>query len=200
MSKLGAGCSGELDLGDTCRVQGLGRSSQCRTGRDDIVDEQHHEAAPRTPCPERRTNETVGARFAGLRCTVGPIQQPAAGNTQLASDGLGDRLGLVVAASAYATGARGRPRDHVDVVEAQPADHVRSEDARSGSTVTELEGNDQLSRHPFERKCGRDAIGTAHWADRSERKSAAMAQCLANTPTGSATAGKQHGGINTRRV
>ncbi len=165
MSQLGAGCGGELDLGDTCRVQGFGRGSQCRAGRDDIVDEQHHETAARTPSPERWTDETVGARFSGLRRTVGPIQEPATGNAQLAGNGLGDRLGLVVAAPAHPTGAGGRPGDHIDVVEAQSSDHVRGKDTRGGSPVTELERDDQLPRHSLERKCGRDAIATTHRAD-----------------------------------
>ena len=155
---------------------------------------------PRTPRPKRRTNQPVGSRFTGLRRTVGPIQEPTARNAQLTSDGLGDGLGLVVAASAYPTGTRGRPCDHVDVVEAEPSDHVRGKDARRGSTVTELESDDQLTRHALERERGRDAIGTAHRCDRSKREPAAVAQHIANTPAGAAPTGKQHGGINTRGV
>jgi hypothetical protein len=200
VSQLCAGSGGELDPVDTGRVQGFGRGPQGRAGRDDIVDKQHGEAATRTPRPEGRANETIGARFAGLRRTVGPIQEPPARNTQLACNGLGNRLCLVVAASADPTGTRGRPRDHVDVVEAEPSDHVRRKDARRGSMVTELEGDDQLTRHAVERERGRDAVGTAHRCDRRKSEPAAVAQSIANTPAGTAPTGKQHGGINTRGV
>ena len=199
-SQLGTGSRDQLDPVDTGRVQGLGRATQGRAGRDDIVDNQHREAATRTPRPERRANQPVGARFAGLRRTVGPIQEPTARNTELTSYGLGDRLGLVVAAPAYPTGTRGRPRDHVDVVEAEPSDHVRGKDARRGSTMTELESDDQLTRHAVEWERGSNAIGTAHRCGRSKRESAAVAQHIANTSAGTAATGKQHGGINTRRV
>ena len=130
MSQLGAGCGSKPDVVDTCLVQGCGRSSQCRAGGDDIVDDQHRQAVPRTPRPERWTNEAVGSRFSSLWRTVGPIQQATAGNSQLASNGLGDRLGLVVAASTDPAGAGRRPCDHVDIVEAQAVDHVGGQDAR----------------------------------------------------------------------
>ena len=90
----------------------------------------------------------------GLSClwrTVGPIQQSAAGNSQLASNGLGDGLGLVVATSTNPAGAGRCPRDHVDVVEAKTIDHVRGKDARSGSAMTELESDDQLTGDALER-------------------------------------------------
>jgi hypothetical protein len=110
-----------------------------------------------------------------LRRTVGPIQESTARNTQLTSNGLSDRLGLVVTASANPTGARGRPGDDVDVVEAEARHHVRCKDTRRGSTVTELERNDQLTRHVVERERGRDSIGTAHRCDRRKSEPASVA-------------------------
>lgn len=200
MSQLRAGSGGQLDMANACGVQSFGRCSQRRTGRDDVVDDQHHQTEARTPRPERRANETVGTRFAGLWLAMGPVQQPAARNTQLAGNGLGDRFSLVITASSHPAGTRRRPGDHIDVVEAQSAHHVHGKDTGRGSAVTELEGDDQLPCHTLEREGGGDAVGAAHRLSGGKSETAAVAEHAPEAPAGIAPAGKEHGAINTRGV
>jgi hypothetical protein len=154
VAQLGAGGGDQLDMRNAGRPQRLRCTTQRGTGGDDVVDDEHSEATPRLPSPERRARQASGSRLAGLGTAVRPIQQPPAGNTELTSDGAGNGLGLVVTASAHATGAGGRPGDDIDVFESQSANHLCCEHPGCGLAVAELQRDDQLPWHPLEGKRG----------------------------------------------
>jgi hypothetical protein len=168
VAQLGAGGGDEFDMCNAGRSQRLRRGTQRGTGSDDIVDHEYSKATSRLAGSERRARQAIGSRFAGLGTSVGPVQQPPAGNTELASDGAGNGLGLVVAAPADATGAGGRPGDDIDVFEPQSANHLCREHPGCRLAVAELQRHDQLSWHPFEGKCRAYACGAMQWTDRGQ--------------------------------
>jgi hypothetical protein len=198
--RLGAGGRRQLDAIDTCGTQGVGSGPQRRTRGDDIVDHQNRQPVPRLPGPEYGTSETLGAGLAGLGRAVGAVQQPAARNTELASDGAGDRLGLVVTAPTNPACAGGCPGDEIDVCELQATHHVSGQHGGGRPPMAELERDDQLPRRALEREGGAYAIGAARRENRGERETAAVAQHIAGATACGTTSGEQHGAISTRRV
>ncbi len=216
VSQLGAGGCSELDTGDARGSQCLsGCSQRCACG-DDVVDDEHAESGAWTPGAKRGTGKTLGTGLARLRISMGPVQQPTAGNAELAGDRLGNGLGLVVAPAAHVASAGWRPGHHVDRGETQTTHHLGGKDHGRRPAVTELQGDDQFPRHTVEREGSSDAVGAANWADRGQREPTAMAQGLARASASRATSTEQpgnqpgnqprkhprkhHGAINTRRV
>lgn len=66
---------------------------------------------------EARTIEPIAPVTSSLRCDIsGPFQQAAARQTEVGGHAASDHLGLVEPPLASPMGARGRPRDNVDVV------------------------------------------------------------------------------------
>ena len=208
MAQLGAGGGDELDMCNAGRTQRLRCSTKRGTGGHDVVDDEHSEACARLPSAERRARQAIGSRLTCLGTAVSPIQQSTAGNAELTSDGAGNGLGLVIAASAYATSAGGRPSDDIDVLESQSTNHLCRKHPRCRLAVAELQRHDQLPRHPLEGKRGAYACRATQWAGRCQRESAAMAQVVARVSARGASSRKQprkqprkqHGAINTRRV
>ena len=205
---MGARRGDEFDPSDACAPQCLGRGAQRGAGGDHIVDDQHRQVTPRPPGAKSRAGQAIDSGLSGLRAAVRPVQQTPAGHAQLTGDALGDGLRLVVAATPDPPGTGRRPSDEIDVLQLEPAHHLRCDHAGRRTAVTELQGNDQLARHAIERKCSPDAIGATLWTDGRQREPAPVTQHVARTPARSATAGKrprnqprnQHGAINTRRV
>jgi hypothetical protein len=197
---LGAGHSGQLDTIHTGGPKSVGRGSQRRTRGDDIVDHEDRQTVPRLPGAKCRTDEALGAGFAGLWRAMGAVQEPAARNTELAGHRAGYRLGLVVAASPDPAGAGRRPRDEIDVGELQPTHHVSGQHAGGRPPMTKLERDYQLPGCALERERGADAIRAAQRMNRREREAAPLAQDLTVTAAGGTTSGEQHGAITTRRV
>ncbi len=197
---LGAGRSGQLDSIHTGGTQCVGGGSQRRASGDDIVDHQDRQTVPGLTGAKCGTDETLGTGFAGLWRAMGAVQEPAARNTELAGNGAGYRLGLVVAASPDPAGTGWRPRDEIDVRELQPTHHVSGQHAGGGPPMPKLERDDQLTRRALERERGADAIRAAQRMNRRERETATVAQDLTVTAAGGTTSGEQHGAITTRRV
>jgi hypothetical protein len=91
---------------------------------------------------------------------VRSVQEPTARNAQVPGNRLGNGLCLVVTAPAHPAGAGGRPGDHIDVLDAQTANHLCREHPGSGASVAELQGNDQVFGNPLEWEGRGDAVGT----------------------------------------
>ena len=82
-------------------------------GRDDVVDQQHPQPAPRGAGTERRPDEPRRPPLTRLRAAVGAVQQPPARHPELTADGPGEELGLVEPSLGGARRAGGRPGDQV---------------------------------------------------------------------------------------
>ena len=87
-----------------------------------------------------RAGQALGPAPSGLRAgAVGAAQQAAGGHAELAGDGPGQHLGLVVAAGPAPRRCRGRPRHHVDLAGADEPGHGRPERAGGRAPVAVLE-------------------------------------------------------------
>ncbi len=197
---LSAGRGGQLDVVDTCRMQGVGSCSQRRTRGDDVIDDQDRETVARLPGTKCRTDETLGAGLAGLRTAVCTVQETPARNAELTGHGARDCLCLVVPAPPHPASAGGCPGHHIHICEFQPTDHVCGQHAGGRTPVPELERDYQLPGCSLERERGANALGAAQRTNGREGEPARVAQGLAGAATGCATSGEQHGVINTRRV
>jgi hypothetical protein len=147
-------------------------------GGDDIVDEQHPERPHGETRPELGRVEPLGPAAPGLWGTVGSVQQPPAGQPQLASHRPRQQLGLVEAALYHPGAAGGCPGDHIDrnLGQTKPAHHQPREMTSHCPPVAVLQRQQRATRHAVERHGGSDAVGVDDGTGGSEREPACPAQ------------------------
>jgi hypothetical protein len=156
------------------------------------------------PRLEDRALQPLGPGAAGLLGAVGAVQQAPAGHAQLAGDGPGQQLGLVVPPAAHAGRPGGRPGDDVHTAGLEAGHDQLGQVWCGAAAIAVLQTEDDLARQPFERQRGTNPAVAELGGRTGEGEPAATAQHLPGLVAAGADGREQgaehHGVSGTRRV
>lgn len=146
----GCGCPGGGEPDHRPRAsdpQGIGGGSECRTGRGDVVDEEHRHRDS-SPCAEPRSREPSSPTETGL-WGAGPAgQQPSTPAPQSSRHRAGQQLGVVEAAVAPATRGRRRPCHDRRERRLERRDHGICDPTDRAMGTSVLHASDDLAHDP----------------------------------------------------